>query len=394
MTAYPYDGNEDATPTLGRRQDAISAAVLRVLGQTERLSLARETAAVLGGGWRERALSAGPAWASDITDDHTPFEISLAFSASGVVLRLLTEPQDSQRPSLLASWDRAQHVHAEIERRWSANLAPVERVAAMFQPRADSDATFCIWHSAVLGATQPAFKVYLNPAIHGAENATDLLAGAHAALGLSEGWAGLSARAFPRPGDDRPVYFSVDLAEGPDARAKVYVAYPNCRAQDVARVLHRSAGFSEAATRECVRRIMGHEGPFRERPPIVCFAYSVRQRTAYSATLHLPVRCYVSDDLEVARRVCQLLSFEQRVRYLRVLTAMSDRPLDSNRGLQSYVSLRASPTRQTVTTYLTPQAYTLPVADDAGPVPNWPLVGQWPSSTSAPGPRSEPGAQG
>jgi DMATS type aromatic prenyltransferase len=380
-------------PTLGARQDAISAAVLKALGQSERLSLAREVAAVLGGSWRARRIADGPAWASDITDDHTPFEISLSFSPSDVVLRLLTEPQDCGRPSLLASWECAQRMHAELERRWSANLAPLEQVAEMFRPRPDSNAGFCIWHSAVLNANQPSFKVYLNPAIHGSARARELLASANAALGLSAGWAALSARALVRPGEDRLAYFSVDLADGPDARAKVYVAYDNSTALDVARVLHRCAGYNEASTRDCIRRVMGHEGPFRERPPIVCFAYSVRQRSAYSATLHLPVRCYVSDDLEVARSVCKLLSFEQRVRYLRLLTAISDRPLDANRGLQSYVSLRASPSRQAVTTYLTPQAYTAdePLNDGWDQAPSWPLLAGGAALNSARAARREPG---
>ena len=99
-----------------------------------------------------------------------------------------------------------------------------------------------------------------------------------------------------------------------------------------------------------------------------CYALTRAGVELYSTTLHLPIRCYAEDDLEGARRVSRLLTFPQRVKYLRALTTMCTRPLESERGLQTYASLRASPGKEAVTVYLAPQAYSHALASvDAPP---------------------------
>jgi hypothetical protein len=73
--------------------------------------------------------------------------------------------------------------------------------------------------------------------------------------------------------------------------------------------------------------------------------------------LHLPARCYLPDDLEVARRISTLLTASQRARYMRALAALSGRPLALASGLQTYVSLRASSGTEAITVYLAPQLF-------------------------------------
>jgi DMATS type aromatic prenyltransferase len=327
--------------------------------QEEKFASAANIATVLATGWSSLKISTEPLWPSDITDDHTPFELSLAFHARGETARILTEPQDAKRPSALASWQLAEDIHEQLASEWGADLTPLARVADLFAPTASTQARFAIWHSAVLNdPAKPDFKVYLNPALGGAAQSPDVTTQAMERLSLGESWRLLSKSARRRGSADVPLYLSLDLSGASESRVKVYVAHHAATADEVAAALRACPGYAEERVSAWVKHLMGGPGPYHERPPLTCFAFCRGALEPHSATLHLPVRCYHDDDFEIARRVCSLLSFSQRVRYLRALTGASDRPLDAARGLQTYVSLRNSPGRQGVTLYLAPEAYT------------------------------------
>jgi hypothetical protein len=131
-------------------------------------------------------------------------------------------------------------------------------------------------------------------------------------------------------------------------------------------VLAGSPGFEARNVRRWCRELLGSSGPFHSRPPISCFALCPGALELHSTTLHMPVRSYLSDDFEIARRTCAFLNFPQRVRFMRAITALSERPLESGRGLQTYVSLRASPGKQAVTIYLAPMVYSTPSVVEDG----------------------------
>ena len=154
------------------------------------------------------------------------------------------------------------------------------------------------------------------------------------------------------------MYFSLDLTRARDARAKVYVAHRQSTSADLAAALEQCPGFNPHSIHRWLDCLLGGRGPFHERPPITCFAFNRDSLDLHTTTLHLPVRCHASDDFEVARQVCKLLRFPQRVSYMRAVTGVAERPLEDGPGLQTYVSLRPSPGKQAVTVYLAPQLYT------------------------------------
>jgi DMATS type aromatic prenyltransferase len=354
--------------TLGEQLDARLRCLLRSIGQEEKLPAALAVANLLGRGWREQRTTVGPRWASDITDDHTPFEFSLALNGHSETLRLLTEPQDAAHPSLGASWRLANELHEELARDWGASLEAFQHIAELFAPGPSATARFSIWHSAIMGHPRdPEFKVYLNPAINGAADSERVLEEALARLGLLDVWRDLAGSVLRSGGLDEPVYFSLDLSSKADARVKIYVAHRQATCRSVAKALSRSPGFAPENVQRWLKQLMGGAGPFLERPPITCFALQRGSIDLLSTTLHLPVRCYLAEDFEIARRVCGFLGFAQRVRYMRALTRLAERPLESGRGLHTYASLRASPGRQAVTVYLAPQLYSTdaPLVEEA-----------------------------
>lgn len=361
-------GDTFAEDTLGHHLELRLARLMRALGQESSLHCAAAVARVLCRGWGNWPASRRPAWPSDITDDHTPFEFSLAMNGRAETVRILTEPQHAQNPSLASSWQMALDINEDLSARCRTDLVNFDKIADLFAPTRSSDARFCAWHSAVLGDSRaPEFKIYLNPAIHGSTDSNEVLTAALSRLGLARRWADFASQKLGRDGMHTPIYFSLDLQGTAAARVKIYVAHRSATAADVARVLAGSPGFDARSVRRWCRELLGSSGPFDSRPPISCFALCPGAMELHSTTLHLPVRSYLSDDFEIARRTCAFLSFPQRVRFMRAITALSERPLESGRGLQTYVSLRASPGKQAVTIYLAPMVYSTPSALEEGP---------------------------
>ncbi|HKO94050.1 MAG TPA: tryptophan dimethylallyltransferase family protein, partial [Polyangiaceae bacterium] len=346
--------------TLAHQLDSRLSRLLRALGQRAHLPNARRVSRLLASSWRGQLVDSGAKWSSDITDDHSPFEFSLALDGSAATLRILTEPQDVRQPSLARSWSLAGDIHEKLASRWGAGLGGYTKVADLFEPTAKSQGAFSVWHSAILSAAHPEFKVYLNPAIHGAGGAEQVVAAAFGRLGLGEAWRTLSEAVLRRSGLDQVIYFSVDLTDTSEARAKIYVAHREATAADLTRALEPCSGFDAASIERWSQHLMGGTGPFHERPPITCFALRRGSLELHTTTLHLPVRCYAIDDFEVARKVCTFLPFRQRVEYMRAVTELAERPLESGPGLQTYVSVRPSPGRESLTVYLAPQVYSTP----------------------------------
>ncbi len=345
-------------PTLGLQLDARLSRLLRSLGKTAHLSNARRVVKQLTSSWANEIVGARPPWTSDITDDHSPFELSLALNGSGTSVRILTEPQDVRNPSLASSWRLANDIHEALRSHWGADVACYQGIADLFAPTPASEAVFSIWHSAILGRRHDTqFKVYLNPAIHGAAEAERVVAQAMGRLGLADAWRELRERALQRAGLDQVIYFSLDLTRARDARAKVYVAHRHATSADLATSLELCPGFEPNRLNRWLECLLGGRGPFHARPPITCFAFNRDSLDLHTTTLHLPVRCHAPDDFEVARQVCKFLRFPQRVSYMRAVTGVAERPLESGTGLQTYVSLRPSPGKQAVTVYLAPQLY-------------------------------------
>jgi hypothetical protein len=49
----------------------------------------------LASSWREVPAGGAAPWPSDVCDDHSPFELSIAFDDEGPQLRVLVEPMDA-----------------------------------------------------------------------------------------------------------------------------------------------------------------------------------------------------------------------------------------------------------------------------------------------------------
>ncbi|UQU61946.1 hypothetical protein COUCH_23200 [Couchioplanes caeruleus] len=306
-----------------------------------------------------RPLDAGPAWPSDIADDHTPIEFSVAFHRHGrPTLRILAESAvaDLSRPAELSS--ALAFLHRQT-RRHRLTTARLDRVLDLF----DTDrpqGLFGMWHSLILRRT-PEFKVYLNPEIRGVATADELVTEALGRLGAAPAHRAVRTRGL-RPGEvgaaDRLTFFALDLHDADSARIKLYVSQHDADLADVARAAAMVPGVDTDAVTGFCRHAAG-PGPYTGRPIISSFTYAAGADRPIGYSVYVPIRSYVCDDEQARDRIRGLMDRHgfDPADLDRVIAAVTSRPLADGAGLLAHVSLRLGAPRPGMTVYLSSEAY-------------------------------------
>jgi DMATS type aromatic prenyltransferase len=322
-------------------------------GETENVKRLFE---VLVSSWGDRLIGDRPSWPSDVTDDHTPFEFSLAVDGQQTELRLLVEQQGSPT-TLQSTWDMGLELNQRLLP-FGASLDRFQQVQDLFAPQ-DPSARFSLWHAVCFrGGDAPDFKIYFNPNARGPQNAPALVQEALARLGFANAWNFLSRHVFLRGERDRILYFSLDLTGGPRARIKIYVGHQGATASELERVAASGPAYAFHDARTFCRDLSGGEGPFTNRAPITCCAFTSDSDSKPSAiTLLMPIRSYAEDDRAALETVSRVLPPDAAATLRAGVHALARRPLDAGLGMQSWVSFRRQGGRSRYTIYLAPEAY-------------------------------------
>src|SRR5258708_1955458 len=75
--------------------------------------------------WGSNHLSDGPRWPSDISGDHTPYELSVAFDRGAPELRVMAEASGSP-PSRASNLEAARKLNETLARRYGVDLGRIE----------------------------------------------------------------------------------------------------------------------------------------------------------------------------------------------------------------------------------------------------------------------------
>ncbi|MBC8070818.1 MAG: hypothetical protein IAG13_21000 [Deltaproteobacteria bacterium] len=310
---------------------------------------------VLAQEWKDVEIAEGPRWPSDITDDHTPFELSVAVDDGQPEARMLAEvgPPRGERLAdwLRESWRRGRALNQRLEAEGTIDLGRLRAVEDLFEPGPDCE-RFAMWHALCFRRGQaPSFKIYLNPSARG-EAPWTVIDAAMTRLGLE--WA---RPALPRTSAlDEPVYFSLDLSASAAARTKIYIAHPAASAESIERAVAHATDHSPGLARSFCRRLAGSSGPYRARPVLTCIECVAPDRRT-TATVHFPVRSYAADDAEVFERVLAEVPSASGHLLRSALRSVSRRDPTARAGMQTYVSKRLIAGRDRYTVYLAPEAY-------------------------------------
>ena len=341
-----------ATPTLrslGRKQIDSLCRALGIVEQTDRTLAVFD---IVSSTWGER-ITDRPMFTSDVTDDCSPYEFSVAFDGRGPELRLLAEAQGTRGTSR-EQWSAGWRLSEQIALRFKASLARARRIAPLFEPKS-LGLTFALWHAASFGSTQPSFRMYFNPQARGRTYATQHVLAALETLGMGGAAAWLRDR-FPQ-GEHNPIYFSVDLSNSPTARCKVYLAHPGITADRLESLIVGYGGHQPGDVSSFCQTMTGTSGPWPSRPLLTCFAFREGNDLPGTVTLHVPIRRYAPNDQIALERIASQLTAAEAVVYERGVRSLARRELDRSTGIQTYASLRREDGRRRLTVYLSPEAY-------------------------------------
>ncbi|MEU3843348.1 tryptophan dimethylallyltransferase family protein [Streptomyces sp. NPDC028635] len=321
----------------------------------------------------ERPLDLPPPSRTFLSDDHTPVEYSLSFTAgANPALRVLLEP-GCGAGSLARGGRAALAAVREMARRWEFSTERLDDLEDLFLPPSPHG-PLALWIALELRpGGVPQVKVYLNPAASGPHRAARTVREALGRLGHERAFEALP------PADGYP-FLALDLGDWEAPRVKVYLKHldlsaaeaaglcrtePGPPAGEVAAFLHTAAGAASASRLD-------------RRPGLTCHSFTETDSGLPSGfTLHIPVRDYVRDDAEALDRARTVLAGHgmDAGPLTRALPAVTGRRPEDGVGLIAYLALahqRGRPPR--VTAYVSSETYAVrppaptPERIDAQPV--------------------------
>ena len=309
--------------------------------------------------WGERARAQSSAWVSDISDDNTPVEFSVAIAGEKVEVRVLFEPQ-ADVPTVAAHREVGIAFNERLEREFGASLHQFRKLQDLFLP-ANMQGPFAVWSSAVFSPGKaPAFKAYLNPQAHGVEEAHEVVLAALSRLGLRRTWSSLTKTVLRRgPELDELKYFALDLSADDEARVKVYVRHHATTPEDLEVASSAAASYASEETLDFVRSMRGSSDRLRERAPFTCSSFVGTERDhPLATTIYVPVCAYANDDAAVLDRVRTYMDERQMPSstYESIVWGFANRPLAEGVGMQPWIALRRFDSVTRMTIYLATEA--------------------------------------
>lgn len=307
--------------------------------------------------WGAAKVPAAPAWPSDIGDDHSPYEFSLAMAPNEPPsIRFLVEAQGSE-PNLASTRDAALALTQRLAAH-GADLTRFDRVRDLFLPPVPT-ARFALWHAARLTG-KPEVKAYFNPQIAGKERSFELVESAMRALGMESAWPAVLQAAQRQTVDDEIRYFAVDLAGGEAARAKVYFYQRGVTTEHLERMAATQPGYAHGQMTDFCRAMTGSTGPYTEFPLCTYLSFVGGRAAPTEVAVQIPIRFYVDDDGVARDRIAGWMRERGLAHdvYERALSALAPRELAAGAGLNTYASLRMGTDRLTI--YLATELFRAP----------------------------------
>jgi DMATS type aromatic prenyltransferase len=312
----------------------------------------------------ESELTAPRPWSSNVSDDTTPVEFSVAFDTTGGrAIRVLGES--------VGMGDARDFLNTIVDR-YQLTTERFDAVQDLFLPHDERRGPFTMWYSLIFRPhAAPKVKIYLNPQISGPTMADSLVSEGLQRLNITDAFDQMIMHALTREKDNFS-FFALDLDDDALARVKVYVSHDSAGPADAERAARLVPGIDPMRIHEFCAILGGGNKSFQDRPLISSYSFvEGGSGRPGNYSLYLPIRAYVPDD-EVARaRVLAIMAQYDidGTELDRALAAVSRRPLRDGVGLIAHVSLRLGEFGSGITVYLSSEAY------QVMPPRNRPLLG-------------------
>ncbi len=333
-------------------------SLANALGMGNKIAQIVEIFRVMTVSWGDRKIGEHAGWQSDVSDDFTPFEFSIAFKEGRAELRVLIEAQGSE-PNLQSNWQAGLNLNQSLAERYNISLDRFEKIEDLFVPT-NPIAKFSVWHTACFAADkEPSFKIYLNPQAKGASLAAAVVEESLVRLDFDRAWSTLAQTAAQRgPDKDEFVYFSLDLDADDRSRVKTYLRHIDATVDDLEKALSAAGNYVAGAATEFCQAMVAEQTTFSAKPAITCFAFIEGDGAIPSnGTIYIPISNYANNDLVVRERVDGYFSqYGLPVRmYYSAIQAFAVRPLIEGVGMHSYIALCPGQQHRRVSIYLNPE---------------------------------------
>ena len=166
-------------------------ALCHAVGLKDKTAQAIEIFRAMTVSWGDRSIRHESAWKSDVSDDFSPFEFSIAFKENRAELRVLLEAQGAE-PNLQSNWEAGLKLNQYLAERYNVSLDRFRQIEDLFLPT-NPDAKFTIWHAVCFYPDkEPEFKLYLNPQSQHNHRAAAVVEESFVRLGFPHAWIGLA----------------------------------------------------------------------------------------------------------------------------------------------------------------------------------------------------------
>jgi hypothetical protein len=330
-------------------------------------------------GWGDVPVPEQAPYASALTNDHSPFEYSLAFADMSVDLSLVTEVQ-APSPSLIANRTAALAFNDRLLP-FGVDFERFRRVSELFLP-ATPEPPFSLWHGLTLRPGSVAgFKLILNPAASGAARALETVREALARLDVKNANPTLEKLLRRGEGLDELAYVSIDLSTGPGAEVRVYVRHLAATAADLEKTSSLFPAHRAGDAIGLCRAVVKGAGAFARNPPLTSVAFGHGSAAPSAAAMDVFIAADGgSDDADMSARIGLYLSSLNldANRYAKALAGFATRSLSRGPGVQSRVSFTRDAYGPRVGINLCPEVFRTPAVgasqtrlkgDPAGEVP-------------------------
>ncbi|XXF76120.1 iron-containing redox enzyme family protein [Myxococcaceae bacterium GXIMD 01537] len=321
----------------------------------------REALQRLSASWGTLPGSGPAPWGSDVCDDASPYELSVAIDARGKPqLRVLVEPMDLPA-SAAASRTAGRRLYDFLAGEPSVHLGRLHALEDLLLPE-HARGPFAFWFAA--GCTQgeaPEYKVYFHTQAQGPGRASRIAEEALQRLGFVKAWRSVAEVLGRRvDGLNELNFFALDLSHSEHARVKVYLRHHEATAEELDAVASVARYHRPGTIADFCRLMAGDAGPYTSKGAVTCLTFTdpADERPA-SATSYFPLSHYARTDLEARERVTRLLTDYglDPAPYLGTLEACAQRRLDAGPGMHTYAALRWWDGVPRVTVYYSPEVY-------------------------------------
>jgi hypothetical protein len=280
-------------------------------------------------------------YASDISDNHVPYEFSISNDGSPEI-RLLFEVQ-GDRPSLSSNYKKACLFNEKLVE-WGASLDRFDSIKELYRPTSRLS-KFGLWHAYCFrNDADPDIKIYLNPQAHGESENHALTT---TAVTMSLFGFGDAYLQIPRK-NSKIKYLSLDLTPNQGARLKIYSAHYNATAIEIEEALSGADNYLPGQVSNFCKSMGITTGPYNKLPVQTCLSFTEGYSKPTSGAVHFPIRCYAENDLVASNRLLQFLGEDNKI--IPAVNSFLDGVIEKNINKLAYVSLRqyAGPHRTTV----------------------------------------------